>query len=266
MAIVSLTQLKSYLKRKKLPTEQQFIDIIDTLGGGTEWKLTGNLGTVDGTNFIGTIDNIPLNIRVNNIRAGRIDATFDNTFWGYEAGLSITDGRNNTANGSGALRSATMALSNTANGVNALYSNINGNYNNATGHGALSFNISGNSNVADGYNAMNTNTIGNSNTCVGDESDVSTNNLTNASAFGANALVSASNSLVLGNGARVGIGTSAPNASSVLDLTSTTGALLIPRMTTTQKNALTAVNGMIVYDSTLNKFQGYENGVWTSFI
>jgi hypothetical protein len=51
-----------------------------------------------------------------------------------------------------------------------------------------------------------------------------------------------------------------------LELSSTLGYLLLNRLTTAQKNALTAVNGMVVYDSTLNKFQGYENGVWTSFI
>ena len=39
-----------------------------------------------------------------------------------------------------------------------------------------------------------------------------------------------------------------------------------PRLTTAQKNALTAVNGMIVYDTTLNKFQGFENSAWISFI
>ena len=37
------------------------------------WSLTGNSGTVDGTNFIGTTDNIPFNIRVNNQKAGSID-------------------------------------------------------------------------------------------------------------------------------------------------------------------------------------------------
>lgn len=64
----------------------------------------------------------------------------------------------------------------------------------------------------------------------------------------------------------LGIGTTTPNSSALLDLTSTTGALLVPRMTTTQKSALTPVNGMIVYDASLNKFQGYENGAWASLI
>lgn len=61
---------------------------------------------------------------------------------------------------------------------------------------------------------------------------------------------------------RVGIGTTSPNTGAVLDLTSTTGALLVPRMTTTQKNALSAVNGMIVYNTTTNKFEGYQGGGW----
>ncbi len=64
----------------------------------------------------------------------------------------------------------------------------------------------------------------------------------------------------------VGIGTAAPDASAILDLTSTTGALLIPRMTTTQRDALTAENGMLIYNTTLNKFEGYENGAWASLI
>src|SRR5215208_4866244 len=33
-------------------------------GPAISWLLTGNAGTVDGTNFIGTTDNIPFNVRV----------------------------------------------------------------------------------------------------------------------------------------------------------------------------------------------------------
>ncbi|MGE0587372.1 MAG: hypothetical protein AB7O48_02275 [Cyclobacteriaceae bacterium] len=35
-------------------------------GGGSGWGLTGNSGTTDGTNFIGTTDAVPLNIGTNN--------------------------------------------------------------------------------------------------------------------------------------------------------------------------------------------------------
>jgi len=37
-------------------------------------------------------------------------------------------------------------------------------------------------------------------------------------------------------------------------------------LTTVQRNALTAANGMVIYNSTDNKFQGYENGAWVNLI
>lgn len=33
----------------------------------SKWSILGNRGTVDGTNFIGTVDNVPLRFRVNNV-------------------------------------------------------------------------------------------------------------------------------------------------------------------------------------------------------
>jgi hypothetical protein len=41
--------------------------------------------------------------------------------------------------------------------------------------------------------------------------------------------------------------------------------ITIPSVTTTQRNALTAVNGMVVYDTDLNLFYKYENSAWSSF-
>ncbi len=53
--------------------------------------------------------------------------------------------------------------------------------------------------------------------------------------------------------------------SAILELQSTTGTLLIPRMTTTQRNALiTVTNGMMIYNSTTTTFQFYQNGGWVS--
>jgi len=40
----------------------------------------------------------------------------------------------------------------------------------------------------------------------------------------------------------------------------------VPTLTTTQRDALTASNGMLVYNTSTNKFQGYENGSWTNLI
>ena len=42
----------------------------------------------------------------------------------------------------------------------------------------------------------------------------------------------------------------------------TGGAFRLPSFTTTQRNALTAVNGDMIYNTTDNKFQGYANSVW----
>jgi hypothetical protein len=49
-----------------------------------------------------------------------------------------------------------------------------------------------------------------------------------------------------------------------LDVATTTGAITVPRMTTTQRTALTPANGMIVYDTTLTAFYFYENGSWVT--
>jgi len=61
---------------------------------------------------------------------------------------------------------------------------------------------------------------------------------------------------------RVGIGTTSPATSALLELLSTIGALLLPRMTTTQRNALTALEGMIIYNTTTSNFEGYN---WTGW-
>ncbi len=44
------------------------------------------------------------------------------------------------------------------------------------------------------------------------------------------------------------------------------GAMLLGNMTTTVRDALTAANGMVIYNTTDNKFQGYENGSWANLI
>lgn len=41
-------------------------------------------------------------------------------------------------------------------------------------------------------------------------------------------------------------------------------AIVLPRLTTTQRDALSAYNGMVVYNSTANQFQMYQNGAWTA--
>ncbi len=53
-----------------------------------------------------------------------------------------------------------------------------------------------------------------------------------------------------------------PVASAALDVQSTTGAFIPPRMTTTEKNALTPTAGMVLWDTTLTKLQVYTGSAW----
>jgi hypothetical protein len=61
----------------------------------------------------------------------------------------------------------------------------------------------------------------------------------------------------------VGIGTSTPNSKAMLDITSTTQGFLPPRMTTTQRDAITSPPaGLMVYNSTTNKLNFYNGTAW----
>lgn len=61
----------------------------------------------------------------------------------------------------------------------------------------------------------------------------------------------------------VGIGTSSPNASALLDLTSTTKGFLPPRMTTTQRDAISpVVSGLVIFNTTINQLETYTGSKW----
>ena len=61
--------------------------------------------------------------------------------------------------------------------------------------------------------------------------------------------------------AQVGINNDSPDASSALDITSTTAGLLIPRMTETQRDAITsAATGLMIYQTDGTEGFYYYNG------
>ncbi|MGO4817712.1 hypothetical protein [Flavobacterium sp. W22_SRS_FP1] len=61
--------------------------------------------------------------------------------------------------------------------------------------------------------------------------------------------------------AQTGIGTKTPDASSILDITSTTKGFLIPRMNTVQRDLIqNPANGLIIYNTSLNAI---ENNIGT---
>jgi trimeric autotransporter adhesin len=136
-----------------------------------EWHTTGNGSTVDGTNFIGTTDNIPFNFRVNNSKSGRISATGE-TFFGFEAGKNNPNTGNSTTNTAFGYRAFfannnVISRDNAAFGKDALNGLSNGgSYNSAFGSGALNANSSASYNTAVGKDALTANTA-NYNTALG---------------------------------------------------------------------------------------------------
>lgn len=68
-------------------------------------------------------------------------------------------------------------------------------------------------------------------------------------------------SMVNGGGSAV-IGGTIPTTDAKLDVVSTTGAFMPPRMTTTQRDALTPSEGMMIYNTTTKQFEGYEDAAW----
>lgn len=81
-----------------------------------------------------------------------------------------------------------------------------------------------------------------------------------AASFGSNAPVFN----VLGTGA-TSIGTQSPTTSSLVDMTSTSLGLLIPRMTTTQRNSISSpANQLLVANTTTNTIDMYQNSNWST--
>ena len=74
----------------------------------------------------------------------------------------------------------------------------------------------------------------------------------------ANAEDSTTEAMRITSAGNVGIGTSSPDASAILDAQSTTKGVRMPNMTTTQKNAIASpAAGLMVYDTTLAKLCVY---------
>ena len=167
----------------------------------TCWSLTGNANTVDGTNYIGTTDNVPLNFLVNGQRAGRIDLVSNNTFFGFLAGSTSASGSSNTAIGRSALSANTTGLFNTAIGYEALQSHTSGQGNTAVGNNALESTTIALYNTAVGFHALGANVSGSSNTAIGTLA-LAVNTVSNNTAVGSFALsanTTGSGNIAVGN-------------------------------------------------------------------
>ena len=141
---------------------------------------------------------------------------YSNAAFGGSTLTSNTTGFYNTAIGKDAMHNNTTGSENTGIGLSALYSNVSGGYNTALGSSALvgnttaSYNVAvgrqalgstttGGNNVAIGAGSLTTNATGTNNTAIGNSADVASAALNNATAIGSGAIVSASNTIQLGN-------------------------------------------------------------------
>ena len=145
-------------------------------GAANAWGLSGNTGNT-GANFIGTTDDQPIHLKINNVKCGFIDnidgaftgrciflglraglnntaSGYDNIYIGYKSGTSNTDGEFNTGLGSFTLQNSVNSYSNTAIGSYAMQNAVSSVQSTAVGTGALTTAASGNYNQAIGYHSM----------------------------------------------------------------------------------------------------------------
>jgi hypothetical protein len=130
------------------------------------WLLTGN-GNAHSGSFLGTTNNVPLNIRVDNQPSGHIDSTNENTFWGYYSGVADSVGRDNMGVGAFALERTFRGSDNAASGARALISNTSGSNNTSAGFQSLFSNTTGAYNTATGSQALYSNTTDSGLTATG---------------------------------------------------------------------------------------------------
>jgi len=195
-----------------------------------------------------------------------------------------TTGSDNVAIGSQALINNLTTSESIAIGTSALQNSVN-TRNTAVGYSSLFSTTSGSSNVAIGHFAGYSNTTGLGNIFIGRSSDATAGTYSNSIVIGHQANITASNQIVLGNASTsevkvngiTGGSTSdslVSSASGVLKRTTindmlgtTTSSLRIPRLTTTQRDALNgaagSVTGDVIYNSTTGTYQvGSPSSAW----
>jgi hypothetical protein len=138
--------------------------------------------------------------------AGRFVSGNGNTAYGYRA-LAGDEGSNNIP-----VQSFATGGSNTAIGNRAMRYHPDGNDNVAVGYSALVAIDAGGDNIAIGSGAGGLITTGDNNTFIGKGADASDSGAQQRTAIGAGALADTDNTIILGKGENVGIGTTVPDS------------------------------------------------------
>jgi hypothetical protein len=165
----------------------------------------------------------------------------NNVFLGYGTGNTNTTGNHNWFSGFNSGFNNTTGNQNFFGGTYSGTNNTTGSDNQFIGYYSGLVNTTGSQNLFLGSYSGQSNTTGSANTALGYNSgpDATYPNLSNATAVGANVSLTQSNTVVLGNGANVGIGTSAPAGG----LHVTTGNGGVAGSTTSTANAGAVLSG-----------------------
>lgn len=241
---------------------------------------TGGLyNTAIGSNALNKLTNGLANTAIGESSLGSLTTGAGNIAIGRQALVATSDGQENIGIGDLSLTSMGTAYSNVAIGRYALYNLNTGNYNVAIGNNALVATKGGN-NTGIGYNTGSNLTNGTNNTIIGFNTGLGITTGGKNTIIGANIsglATTLSNTIILADGDGViryycnsagstGIGTSTPNASAKLEVASTTQGVLLPRMTTIQKNAISSpAEGLEVYDLTLHQKSYYNGTTWINY-
>lgn len=190
-------------------------------GHGSQAFRGGNNIAI-GKSAIYTITTGVDNIAIGSGSLQQLTTANENMGIGVNAMFSLTTGGNNIAFGNAALGNITTTSSNIAMGNNALFG-ITGSNNTAIGYNAhANFSVTGNgsNNTTVGKSSMFNNITGNNNTAIGMDAGPSTSDLSNTSAIGYGASVTASNTIQLGNSSVTTVNTSGAVVAAGVTLTS----------------------------------------------
>jgi hypothetical protein len=249
-------------------------------------SLTGNRILINApTDDTSSILQVNGNIRGKFLLATGNTPSTTNTLIG-EASTTITTGSTDViAIGRNSLSGPTNVSGTIVIGANAYKGNFGGNANTIIGHTAGEF--VGATNFTNIYNTfigayagaqlISIGAMQNATRCtlVGADTRIPSNNQTNTNVFGTEAQGLGSNTTAIGNASiiqttirgAVTIGTDTLDTTAMLNVTSTTKGFLLPRMTTTQINAIvTPTDGLMAYNTTINHMCCYQAGTgWVKF-
>jgi len=238
--------------------------------------------TTGGSNIgIGVLVLNAITTQSNNVAIGDQAMTSATTSGSVAIGrdsLKVTTTTGNVAIGESSLTATTSGANNTAVGRLSMQSNTTGGNNTSIGNASFFANTTGSNNVAIGVESarfisggITNSTIQNQSVFIGHSTRPLADNQTNQIVIGYNETGLGSNTTIIGNssttltalrGSLISGGTSV-NASAQVQIDSITKGFLPPRMTSTQKLAISSpAQGLMVFDTTLVKLCVYNGTAW----